>query len=110
MDLSVSSPEFEHTLKLLVCQCLQILVCLSLNFIGVFLNNVYIIEFGELVEDSFYAFSSQTSDPELLSLKAVDKYVSDAVKAGATALNYLLPRKLSHAFQEFSTAIPVIAK
>jgi hypothetical protein len=40
----------------------------------------------------------------------VYEYVSNAVKAGSTAFNNLLPRDFSHAFEDFSTRIPVVAK
>jgi hypothetical protein len=46
----------------------------------------------------------------LLRLKAVDKYVSNAVEAGATAFYNRFPRNLSHAFQKFSTGKPIIPK
>lgn len=105
---AVPSLVFEDALKLLFCQGFQVLVCFSFHFVCVFLDGFDVGVFGERY--FICVFSSQASNPELLSLQTVYKYISNAVKAGSAAFNNFFPRNFAHAFENLSTRIPVVAK
>ena len=60
---------FEHALEFLVCEFLQVFVCLSLYFVSVFLDGVDVRVFCErCAVDRFCVFSAQAPDPEVFGL------------------------------------------